>query len=113
VILTDDMEMKAIAARWRPGEAAALAAKAGCDVLAVCRQPDLQVEAIEGLIRALESEEIPWTRADAAQKRVRALKERYLLPYADPDPRRAKEAAGVGERVALAEEIAERSGLRA
>jgi hypothetical protein len=45
--------------------------------------------------------------------RIRRLKERFLLPYADPDPKAARQAAGVGERQALAQEIAERSGILA
>ncbi len=110
VVLTDDMEMKAIAAGWRPGDAAARAAAAGCDVISVCKTAEVQVDAIEGVVRALESEQIPWRSADDAARRIRGLKERYLLPYADPDPRRARAAAGAGERVALAREIAERAG---
>jgi hypothetical protein len=50
---------------------------------------------------------------EAAVIRVRALKDRYLLPWRDPDPREARLAAGGGERAALAEEIETRSGLRA
>ena len=58
VVLTDDLEMKAVAARWKPAESAVLAMKAGCDVLPVCASHDAQVDAMEGAIRALESEEV-------------------------------------------------------
>jgi beta-N-acetylhexosaminidase len=113
VIVSDDLEMKAVALRWRPGEAAVLAALAGCDLLPVCHDHDAQVEAIEGLVRAGEEERLSWKSGDAALGRLRALKERFLLPYRDPDPREARLAAGAGERVALAEEIGSRGGIPA
>jgi beta-N-acetylhexosaminidase len=111
VVLSDDLEMKAIAAKWRTGEAAAMAAEAGCDVLAVCKSPDAQVEAVESLVRALESERIGLLAADAAALRVQRLKERFLLPFAMPDPKAAHLAAGPGESRALAERIAQESGI--
>ena len=37
-------------------------------------------------------------------------KERYLLPYRDPDPREARRRAGSPEFTALAQEISERGG---
>jgi len=111
VVISDDLEMKAVAAHWPAGPAAALAAKAGCDILPVCANHDAQAAAIEGLIRALESEQISRTEMDASRLRIRRLKEKYLLPYRDPSPQQARLAAGVGERVALAREIAGRGGM--
>jgi beta-N-acetylhexosaminidase len=112
-VVTDDLEMKAVAKRWTPGQIAVMAAKAGCDLLAICRSHDAQVEAIESLIHALEAGEIPFREAEAAEGRVRALKERFLAGYHDPDPREARLAAGRGEYRALAEAIAVRSGIPA
>ena len=99
VVVSDDLEMKAVAGSWAPREAAVLAAKAGCDLLLFCRSHDAQVEAIEALVRAVETEEIAWNDMDLACDRIRRLKERYLLPYRDPDPKTARLAAGSGERV--------------
>jgi beta-N-acetylhexosaminidase len=113
VVVSDDLEMKAVAARWPPAQAAVLAAQAGCDLLSVCENPDAQVAAIEGLVRALESREVSWKSAEAADGRIRRLKERFLLPYQDPDPQAARLAAGNGEWRALAEEIAQRGGVPA
>jgi beta-N-acetylhexosaminidase len=113
VIVSDDLEMKAVADRWKPAESAVLAAQAGCDLLPVCKGHDAQAEAIEGLVRAVESEEIAWKDMDAACDRIRRVKERFLLPYRDPSPKHARAAAGAGERVALAQEIASRGGVNA
>jgi beta-N-acetylhexosaminidase len=106
VVLGDDLEMKAVAERWKPGPSAVLAAKAGCDILPVCRGPEAQVEALEALIHAVEGGEITWAEMDDADLRIRRLKERFLLPHRDPDPKTAREAAGTNHALAL--EIAER-----
>jgi beta-N-acetylhexosaminidase len=111
VIYSDDLEMKAVAKNWRPGPSAVLAAQAGCDVLAVCANHDDQVEALEAVVRAVEAEEIRFSDLDAACARIRRMKERFLLPYRDPDPREARQAAGAGERFALARDIAQRGGV--
>jgi beta-N-acetylhexosaminidase len=113
VIVTDDLEMKAVATRWTPARLAVGAARAGADLLAFCRDPGGQTEAIEGLIRAAETGEIPFKEMEAAGGRVARLKERFLTGYRDPDPRAARLAAGSAEHRALAEEIAVASGLSA
>jgi beta-N-acetylhexosaminidase len=113
VVFTDDMDMKAVAKHWPAGQAAVLAAKAGCDVVSMCANHDAQVQALEGVIRAVESEEISSTALDDSCDRVKRLKERYLLPFVPPDPKRARAAAGAGEGWALARESSERAGVRA
>jgi len=113
VVVTDDMDMKAVADRWAPGPAAVLAAQAGADVLAYCRSPDAQVEAIESMIRAVESGELPFKEQEAAEGRVRRLKERFLEGYRDPHPREAREVAGRPAHRELAERISVASGLPA
>jgi beta-N-acetylhexosaminidase len=113
LVVADDLEMKAVANRWRPAEAAVLAAQAGCDLIPFCADPAGQLEALEGMIRAVEADAISWKAMDGAARRIRHVKERYLLPYRDPDPRLARQAAGASERVALAAEIADRAGIGA
>lgn len=112
VVFGDDLEMKAVAAKWSYGEAAALSAEAGCDVLLVCTEIDAQVEAMEGLIRAAESDRLKTADRDDAARRIRRLKEKYVVPYSDPDPKRARQAAGAGEHQALAHEIAGAGGIQ-
>jgi beta-N-acetylhexosaminidase len=110
VVLTDDLEMKAVAGRWAPDESAVLAMRASCDIVPVCQSHDAQVTAMEGAVRALEAGEIPYKMMDDALGRVRRLKQKYLLPYSDPDPRVARRSAGSSEYAALAHEMAERGG---
>jgi beta-N-acetylhexosaminidase len=113
VVVSDDLEMKAVSGRWPPGTAALLAAQGGVDLLLVCRSHDAQVEAIEALVRGVETEAIRWTDMDAACDRVRLLKERFVLPYTDPDARSARVAAAAPEGRVVARELADRAGLPA
>jgi len=110
VVLTDDLEMKAVADRWTPDTSAVLDLQAGCDIVPVCNTHDAQVTAMEGAVRAVESGDVPFKAMDDSLRRIRSLKERYLLPYRDPDPREARRRAGSPEFLALAQEIAERGG---
>jgi beta-N-acetylhexosaminidase len=113
VVFSDDLEMKAVAARWPPARSAVLAARAGCDVVLVCKEVEAQVASAEGLIRAVEDGALPWAGMDDALRRVRRLKERFVSPHGDPDPRQARLAAGGGRAQVLALEIAERGGVPA
>jgi beta-N-acetylhexosaminidase len=111
VVVADDLEMKAVAKRWRPGESAVRAARAGCDILPVCRDHDAQVEAAEGLIRAVEAGTITFREMEASEGRLERLAALVLSGYTDPDPREARLAAGRDEHRALADEIARAAGI--
>jgi beta-N-acetylhexosaminidase len=113
VIVSDDLDMKAVTTHWGVGPGAVKAAQAGCDLLPVCGTPDAQAEAIESVIRAVEAEELSRTSMDDAWGRIRRLKEKFLLPYRDPDPRAARAAAGAGEPAALSRDIMDRAGMTA
>ena len=83
-IVSDDLEMKAISNSYTPGEAAVAAIAAGCDTLLMCGKGavvdiGLQVEVLEALIRAVESETLPAKRVEDAIARNRAAKERFVM----------------------------------
>ena len=70
LIFTDDMEMKAIAARMPVPDACVAAVAAGCDAVLVCSgNHDLQAATIEALIRAVENGELPYARVEQALAR--------------------------------------------
>jgi beta-N-acetylhexosaminidase len=108
LVLSDDLEMGAIADRYAMGEAAALALAAGCDAFLVCGpNPERHIDAIEGVIRALEAERLPLQRVENALARQRRVKERFLA--GEPprlDPARLRDLLGRGEHRAIAEEMA-------
>ncbi len=113
VVVADDLEMKAVAARWPMGEVAVRAALAGVDLIPICARHELQVEAAEALVHAVEDERIAWKEMEDSLLRIQRLEDAFLLPYRDPDPRQARAEAGGAEQRELAQEIAERGGVPA
>ena len=98
LILSDDLEMNAVAAQYAVPAAAVLAVEAGCDGVLICSgDHDTQAAALEALIHAVEDQEVRLTRVDDALKRHRRAKERFL-------------AAGVAARPPLARQLRERIG---
>ena len=80
VILSDDLEMKAVSAKYDVPEAAVEAIRAGCDGLLICSGDiDLQGRTLEHLVRAVESGRIPAKRHDDAFARLERAKQRFLL----------------------------------
>jgi beta-N-acetylhexosaminidase len=79
VILSDDLEMKAIAAAYRVPDAAVEAIAAGCDALLVCSgQPEVQAATLEALVHAVEQDRIPYKQLESSLGRLRRAKERFL-----------------------------------
>ncbi|HJR60261.1 MAG TPA: beta-N-acetylhexosaminidase [Vicinamibacterales bacterium] len=85
LVLSDDLEMKAISGRYGMSEATVLAIAAGCDAVLMCGdQPDRQARAIEAVIRAVEDGALPRERAEDALVRHRRVKERFLARRQPP-----------------------------
>jgi beta-N-acetylhexosaminidase len=109
MVITDDLDMKAISATTGAGDAAVAALAAGCDVALMCSpNQQAQVGAIEAIIHAVESRTLPFRRVEDALKRQRRVKERFLAP---PRPQPLAGAAlrtllGRDEHVAVAAEMA-------
>jgi beta-N-acetylhexosaminidase len=83
VILSDDLEMKAIAATYSVPDAAVQAIAAGCDGLLICSgNIEVQAVTLEALVHGVESGRIPFKRLEDAQKRLRVAKERLLAQSA-------------------------------
>ena len=92
VVITDDLEMKAIA--LDPGEAAVQAILAGADLILICHDEGKQRQALEAVLRAVKSKRISPARIDESVLRVLALKERFLLPYHPTDPKTVCDTVG-------------------
>ena len=85
LVLSDDLEMKAISARYGIPEATVMAIGAGCDAVLMCGEDqDVQARAIEAMIRAVEEEHVPLKRAEDALARHTRVKQRFLARRATP-----------------------------
>lgn len=79
VILSDDLEMKAIARDYQVPAAAVLAIEAGCDGVLICSGDwEAQAAALEALVYAVEEQRLSLARVEDALARQRRAKERFL-----------------------------------
>jgi beta-N-acetylhexosaminidase len=110
LILSDDLEMKAIANTYSVPSAAVLAVEAGCDGVLICQSGDqgLQVEALEALIHAVEENRLPLGTVDDALLRHQRAKETFLTSSSSrPMSGKAlRQLLGRDEHQAIAAEIA-------
>ena len=83
LVITDDMGMKAIAAKWSVGDAAVQAISAGADLLCYCNDPDAPPAALEALERAVADKRLDATMVESSAKRILDFK-RAKLPKPDP-----------------------------
>jgi beta-N-acetylhexosaminidase len=109
VILSDDLEMKALANDYAVRASAVLAIEAGCDGVLICSgDHDAQAAALEALIHAVEVQDVPAARVEDALARQRRAKERFLAAPAVPRPLGAKalrQVLGRDEHRAIADEM--------
>lgn len=76
VLVSDDLEMKAVAADHAPEESALIAIGAGCDLLLVCKEEDAADACHAALTREIEKSAAFRARASEAAGRVAALRDR-------------------------------------
>ncbi len=110
VILSDDLEMKALANDYTVPEAAVLAIEAGCDGVLICSgSHDTQAAALEALVRAVEVDRLPVRRVEDALARQRRAKERFLASAVGARPLAAsalRQVLGRDEHRRIADDMA-------
>jgi beta-N-acetylhexosaminidase len=108
VILSDDLEMKAIAKTYTVPDAAVEAIAAGCDGLLVCSgDVEAQLATLEALIHAVEQEKISYKRLQDALTRLRRAKERLLAaPVTSHKDTRIRQVLGCDAHQRIVDEMA-------
>jgi beta-N-acetylhexosaminidase len=104
LIVTDALEMGALAPFWTQREIAVMALQAGADVLLLPSDLD---EAMDGVLDAVRSGQIKEKRINASVLRILRTKYDRGL-FADPfaDPSMVDEVVGTPEHLAVADEVA-------
>jgi beta-N-acetylhexosaminidase len=105
VLVSDDLEMSAIAARWSIEDAAVQAVAAGCDALLICWSEEKQERALRALV--LEAEASPAFRRRCEEANARVLAARRLVGR--PAEGDWTQVIGGVESRAVADEIARRA----
>lgn len=107
VLFSDDLEMKAVAARYAVEDAAVEAIWAGCDALLICKDEDAQDRAHEALVKKVESDSR--FRDRCAEALGRCLRIRRLAPPQPPSSKAAlAEIVGGAPSQAVMAEIEEK-----
>lgn len=105
--ITDAMTMEGVGKGYSNAESSVLAVKAGADILL---RPSNVTEAIDAVMRAVETGDIPRARIDAAARRVLELKARAGLMKGGEVPLDAlRDIVGTPEHRATAASIARRA----
>ncbi len=94
VVLTDDLEMRAIIDHYGIEDATVQAILAGCDMPLICKDRNREVAAMKAVRDAIESGEISTERFERSLTRIRRLKDRFLQPYQPVTTSEAKLVVG-------------------
>ena len=78
VVISDGLEMKAIAANFSVDELVTRGANAGLDLFAPCEESDFRDRAIDALIRAVERGDVSRERVAEANRRIDTLCARFV-----------------------------------
>ncbi len=109
LVMTDDLEMGAIAGRHAVEDAAVGAIAAGCDMVLICgTDTDRLAAVVEGLVHAMEDGRLPRTRVEDALARQERVKARFLAgieSWRPPRPAALRAALGRDEHIAVAHEM--------
>ena len=105
VVVTDDLEMRAIADHHDIGEASVQAFLAGADLLLICRDRARAVAAMDAIRKAVEEGTISKDRLDTSVRRIVQLKQRFLRTHLPADPSVAQLVVGCRTHQAVLDTI--------
>lgn len=110
LIITDCLEMRAIAQNYTPEETGVLAIKAGADLLLISHTLECQRRMRNGILAAIESGEISESRIDESVERILNMKRaRGLFDRKPVDPAAVLDVVGCQEHRDLEKEIARKA----
>jgi beta-N-acetylhexosaminidase len=107
MVVSDDMQMKAIADHYGFDDAVVRAVDAGVDLLWICHTTELQARAIESIVKAVENAELSLHRLEEAARRQDAVFARFVKP---PVATAKLDVIGCAEHQAVADRIKQLAG---
>ncbi len=103
IIISDDIEMKAVADHHSPAQMAELGLAAGIDVFLSCKRYESTLELFRGIVQQVETDVYPQLALIESDKRIRAWRDRwYKAPKAYSD---SKQIIGCAEHQDLAHAV--------
>jgi beta-N-acetylhexosaminidase len=103
VIVTDAMDMGAIADSYGRGPAAVRAKNAGADLIEMVAPLEVQFEVVDALRKAVKADELSRKVLERSANRIADLRKRYQIiydvpPAPDPNPKHAIDALAIAQR---------------
>ncbi len=95
VILSDDLEMRAILDHSNVGDAAVRSLQAGVDMVLVCKTRALETETLEAMRRAMQTGDLDASRLERSLARITAVKQRFVQPYQPVDTGAVSRTVGI------------------
>ncbi|RMH08379.1 MAG: beta-N-acetylhexosaminidase [Nitrospirae bacterium] len=111
VVLTDDLEMRAIIDHFSIEEAAVRALQAGADMILICHDSARQVAAFRAVQQALEAGELDPGRIQASIARIQALKKRFRISRSTCERAYVSQVVGAPRHRELVEKIKKVAGM--
>jgi beta-N-acetylhexosaminidase len=108
MLVSDDLEMRAVADSWPAGDAAVRAVAAGCDAILVCHDERAQDGALAALVR--EAESSPAFAARCAEAHARVMKARERIRVGPPERDGLARAVESAESTRVAAQLARLNG---
>jgi beta-N-acetylhexosaminidase len=109
LVLTDDLEMKAITQEYGLEDAAIKALQAGADMLLVCHREDRQVAILEAILKGVKTGQLSEKQLDTSLLRILSFKQRYMTLPKPVDPKQIKETIGSGRNRQKVQEAIEKA----
>jgi beta-N-acetylhexosaminidase len=107
LIISDDLDMKALTKNYTREEIPVLAMQAGCDILLYCNEPSSPPIGLEQIKKAVRDKTISEAQVNESLKRVTALKKEFLTTSGPIPLAEASKLIGHPEHIRLAKSIAE------
>jgi len=108
LIVSDDMEMKAITDHFGVEESPVLAIEAGCDLL-IYRSEAAGRKAYASVLKALESGKLSPEIVLTAEKRIREIKKEVLLPYTPVSVADISQKTGTAANLEIVQKVEKRT----
>lgn len=105
IIISDDLDMQALAKNYPVADIPVMALQAGCDILLYCNNFEHPRVALESLMKAFKDHKINAKQVDESYNRIVALK-KEILTHPDPDEfQKASALIGAEKHQRLAQAI--------
>lgn len=107
IVISDDLDMKALSKHYPVEEIPVMALQAGCDILLYCNELDHPPKALEAVKKAFADKLIPAVQLEESLKRVLSLKREKITQPEPPSFQEASKIIGHPDHLKLSKAIAE------